>query len=167
MKNNIDQKLTEMGIQLPDAPAPAANYVPVVQVGNLMYISGQIPIDDAGIVKGKLGRNMQTSEGVDAAKLCALALLAQIHKALDGNWWRLKRAVKLTAFVNSTEDFIEQPAVVNGASDFLVELLGEAGEHVRSAVSAPSLPLGAAVEIEGIFEIDTRTMEDITMGMFP
>lgn len=167
LKKTVDQKLAELGIELPDAPAPAANYVPFVQIGNLIYISGQIPIDDAGIVKGKLGRNMETSDGVAAAKLCALALLAQVHKALDGNWWRLKRAVKLTAFVNSTEDFTEQPTVVNGASDLLVELLGEAGEHVRSAVSAPSLPLGAAVEIEGIFEIDTRTMEDITMGMIP
>lgn len=157
MTKTVDKKLAEMGITLPEAPAPAANYVPFVQIGNMIYVSGQIPIDDTGIVKGKLGHNMETAAGVSAAKLCALALLAQVHKALNGDWSRLKRAVKLTAFVNSTEDFTEQPAVVNGASDFLVELLGEAGEHVRSAVSAPSLPLGAAVEIEGMFEIDTRT----------
>lgn len=155
LKKTVDQRLADMGIELPDAPTPAANYVPFVQIDNLLYVSGQIPIGDAGIVIGKLGQSMETSDGVTAAKLCALALLAQAHRALGGNWERLKRVVKLTAFVNSTEDFTEQPAVVNGASDFLVELLGDAGEHVRSAVSAPSLPFGAAVEIEAIFEIET------------
>lgn len=153
MTHDIDAKLEQLGITLPDAPAPAANYVPFVQIDNLIYVSGQIPIDSAGIVTGKLGQDMDTSDGVAAAKLCALALLAQVHKAIGGDWARLKRAVKLTAFVNSTDSFTAQPAVVNGASDFLVEVLGASGEHVRSAVSAPSLPLGAAVEIEAIFEV--------------
>jgi|SRR6056300_537353 enamine deaminase RidA (YjgF/YER057c/UK114 family) len=149
----IEARLAELGISLPDAPAPAANYVPFVVQGNTVYVSGQISNDANGFIKGKLGDDMDTAAGAAAAKSCAISLLAQLKAACGGDIDRLVRVVKLTAFVNSTSDFIEQPQVVNGASDFLVEALGDAGRHARSAVSAPSLPLGVAVEIEGIFEI--------------
>ncbi|AVO38865.1 RidA family protein [Pukyongiella litopenaei] len=150
----IEEKLAELGIILPDAPAPAANYVPYVQSGNLVYVSGQISTDDAGsLITGKLGDGLETSEGAAAAKRCAINLLAQVRAACGGDLNRLERVVKLTGFVNSTADFIEQPQVINGASDFLVEVLGNAGRHARSAVSAAALPLGVAVEIEGIFQI--------------
>lgn len=150
----IEDKLTELGITLPDAPAPAANYVPYVQSGNLVYVSGQISMDDAGkLITGRLGDDMKTDAGAAAAKRCAVNLLAQVRAACAGDLNRLERVVKLTGFVNSTADFTEQPRVINGASDFLVEVLGNAGRHARSAVSAASLPLGVAVEIEGIFQI--------------
>jgi enamine deaminase RidA (YjgF/YER057c/UK114 family) len=149
----IEARLAELGITLPDAPAPAANYVPFVVQGNTVYVSGQISNDANGFIKGKLGDDMDTAAGAAAAKSCAISLLAQLKAACGGDIDRLVRVVKLTAFVNSTSDFTEQPQVVNGASDFLVEALGDAGRHARSAVSAPSLPLGVAVEIEGIFEI--------------
>jgi len=149
----IEARLAELGISLPNAPAPAANYVPFVVQGNTVYVSGQISNDANGFIKGKLGDDMDTAAGAAAAKSCAISLLAQLKAACGGDIDRLVRVVKLTAFVNSTSDFIEQPQVVNGASDFLVEALGDAGRHARSAVSAPSLPLGVAVEIEGIFEI--------------
>lgn len=149
----IEARLAELGISLPNAPAPAANYVPFVVQGNTVYVSGQISNDANSFIKGKLGDDMDTAAGAAAAKSCAISLLAQLKAACGGDIDRLVRVVKLTAFVNSTSDFIEQPQVVNGASDFLVEALGDAGRHARSAVSAPSLPMGVAVEIEGIFEI--------------
>lgn len=149
----IESRLVEMGITLPDAPAPAANYVPFVQVGETLYISGQISNGPDGLIIGKLGDNMATEAGAAAAKTCAINLLAQVKAACGGDIDRLTRVVKLTGFVNSTADFTEQPKVVNGASDFLVEVLGDAGRHSRSAVSAASLPLGVAVEIEGIFQV--------------
>ena len=154
MSNAIETRLAELGVTLPDAAAPAANYVPFVQVGNLLHISGQVSMDASGLVKGKLGENMDVEAGAAAAKLCAIGLLAQVKAACGGDFTKLKRAVKLTGFVNSTLDFGDQPKVVNGASDFLVEVLGDAGRHARSAVSAASLPFGVAVEIEGIFEIE-------------
>lgn len=150
---SIDKRLAEMGITLPDAPAPAANYVPFVQVGDIVYVSGQISMDENGLITGKLGDDMDVDAGAAAAKRCAIGLLAQVRAACGGDLDRLVRVVKLTGFVNSTADFTQQPQVVNGASDFLVEALGEAGRHSRSAVSAASLPLGVAVEIEGIFQI--------------
>lgn len=150
---DIDARLAELGLTLPDAPAPAANYVPFVISGNTVYVSGQISQGPGGLVLGKLGDGMTTEEGAKAAATCALSLLAQVRAACGGDWTRFKRVVKLTAFVNSTPDFTEQPKVVNGASDLLVEVLGDAGKHARSAVSAASLPLGVAVEIEGIFEL--------------
>ena len=148
------KRLEEMGITLPDAPAPAANYVPFVRTGNIVYVSGQISSRPDGLITGKLGDDMQVEDGAAAAKTCALSLLAQVRAACDGDIDRLKRVVKLTGFVNSTGDFKDQPKVINGASDFLVEALGDAGRHARSAVSAASLPLGVAVEIEGIFEVE-------------
>ncbi len=144
--------LEKLGVNLPDAPAPAANYVPFVKMGNIVYVSGQISKDD-DLITGKLGDDMDTESGAAAARVCAINLLAQVKAACDGDIDRLVRVVKLTGFVNSTADFTQQPQVINGASDFLVEALGDAGRHSRSAVSAASLPLGVAVEIEGIFEI--------------
>lgn len=150
---SIAKRLADQGITLPDASAPAANYVPFVQVGNTLYVSGQISRTDDGLILGVLGDNMSVEEGAAAAKTCALQLLAQVQAACGGDIDRLKRVVKLTGFVNSTKDFTDQPKVINGCSDFLVEALGDAGRHARSAVSAGALPLGVAVEIEGIFEI--------------
>ena len=150
---SITDRLSELGVTLPDAPAPAANYVPFVQVGNTLYVSGQISNGPDGLILGKLGVDMDVAAGADAARRCAISLLAQVKAACGGDIERLVRVVKLTGFVNSTPDFTEQPKVINGCSDFLVEVLGDRGRHARSAVSAPSLPLGVAVEIEGIFEI--------------
>ncbi|MGJ8555484.1 MAG: RidA family protein [Sulfitobacter geojensis] len=150
---SITNQLTELGVILPDAPAPAANYVPFVQVGNIVYVSGQISNGPDGLITGKLGADMSVEDGAAAAKTCAISLLAQLKAACGGDIERLVRVVKLTGFVNSTQEFTDQPRVINGCSDFLVEALGDKGRHARSAVSAPSLPLGVAVEIEGIFEI--------------
>jgi len=153
MSNRFETKLKELGITLPDAPAPAANYVPFVQVGDIVYVSGQISADANGFIKGKLGDDMTTEEGAAAARACAINLLAQVKAACGGDLDRLVRVVKLTGFVNSTADYTDQPKVVNGASDLFADALGDAGKHSRSAVSAASLPLGVAVEIEGIFQV--------------
>ena len=150
----IESRLTDLGVTLPDAPAPAANYVPFVQTGTTVYISGQISRDGSGgLILGKLGAGLDIAQGAEAARNCAIALLAQLKTACGGDFSRVVRAVKLVGFVNSTPDFTDQPKVINGASDFLVAVMGEAGRHARSAVSAASLPLGVAVEIEAIFEI--------------
>ena len=154
MTNAIETRLSELDITLPDAPAPAANYVPFVQVGQTLYVSGQISADENGLITGKLGAELDVEAGAAAARRCALSLLAQVKAACGGDLGKLKRVVKLTGFVNSTPDFTDQPKVVNGASDLLAEVCGDAGRHARSAVSAGSLPMGVAVEIEGIFEID-------------
>ena len=150
----VEAKLSKLGLELPDAPAPAANYVPYVISGNTVYISGQISQDSNGLIIGKLGDNLTAEEGARAARNCALSLLAQAKAACGGDLSSISLVLKLTGFVNSTPDFTEQTKVINGASDLLVELLGEAGRHARSAVSAAALPLGVAVEIEGIFQID-------------
>ncbi|MGL6209470.1 MAG: RidA family protein [Paracoccaceae bacterium] len=149
----VESRLTDLGITLPDAPAPAANYVPFVVSGGYAYISGQISQTPQGLTKGRLGEDMAVEQGADAARSCAISILAQLKKAVGGDWSRVVRAVKLTGFVNSTPDFTDQPKVINGASDLLVAVLGDAGRHARSAVSAASLPLGVAVEIEAIFEV--------------
>lgn len=154
MSGTFEQKLAEMGITLPQAPAPAANYVPYVISGNLVYVSGQVASKDGQLMTGKLGDTMSVEEGMEAAKACAIALLAQVKAACGGDLDRLKRVVKLTGFVNSTPDFGDQPKVINGASDLFGAVLGAAGQHARAAVSAASLPFGVAVEIDGIFEID-------------
>ena len=148
-----ESRLAKLGVTLPDAPAPAANYVPWVQAGDMVYISGQISMADGAFITGKLGAELDAEAGAGAARSCAIGLLAQLKAACGGDLERLVRVVKLTGFVNSTADFTDQPKVINGASDFLVEALGEAGRHARSAVSAASLPFGVAVEIEGIFQI--------------
>ncbi|MBO9426286.1 RidA family protein [Labrenzia sp. R4_1] len=153
MTSKTEARLAELGITLPDAAAPAANYVPFVKTGNQLFISGQLPMDSGAIaVTGKLGEGLQVEDGQKAAKLCAINLLAQA-KAATGDLDKVVRLVKIVGFVNSTGDFTDQPKVINGASDFLVEAMGDSGRHARSAVSAASLPFGAAVEIEAIFEI--------------
>lgn len=153
MPHAIDQRLKALGLTLPAAPAPAAAYVPYVLSGGLVYVSGQISQGPNGLIKGKLGEDMSTEQGAEAARACALALLAQLRAACGGDFGRLQRVVKLTGFVNSTPDFTEQPKVINGASELMVEVLGETGWHARSAVGVASLPLGVAVEIEALFEI--------------
>ena len=149
----IEDRLKSLGITLPEASAPAGNYVPYVQVGDLVYISGQISNGPDGLIIGKLGANMDVEAGAAAAKACALHLIAQLKVACDGDLDRVVQVVKLGGFVNSTEDFTDQPKVINGASDFMVEVFGDLGRHARAAVSAASLPLGVAVEIEGTFQI--------------
>ena len=149
----FEAKLAKLGVTLPDAPAPAANYVPFVQVGELVHVSGQISSGPDGMIIGKLGADMSIEDGAAAARFCAISLLAQVKAACGGDLDRLVQVVKLVGFVNSTVDFTDQPKVINGASDFMAEALGPAGHHARSAVSAASLPFGVAVEIEGIFQI--------------
>lgn len=144
---SIESKLAELGINLPDAPAPAANYVPYVISGNLLFVSGQI-----SALKGRLGDDVSVEAGAEAARGCGLSLLAQAKAAL-GSLDRVARVVKLGGFVNSTADFTDQPEVVNGCSNLMVEVFGDKGRHARAAVSAPALPRGVAVEIEAIFEI--------------
>ena len=153
MNTSYEDTLKEMGVALPEAPMPAANYVPYVIVGDLVYVSGQISQNADGLIVGKVGDTLTTEQGAEAAKCCAISLLSQVKAACDGDLDRLVRVVKLTGFVNSTADYTEQPQVINGASNFLGEALGDAGKHARAAVSAPALPLGVAVEIEGIFQI--------------
>jgi enamine deaminase RidA (YjgF/YER057c/UK114 family) len=153
MTGKIDARLTELGLTLPDAPAPAANYVPFVRSGNLVFVSGQISQGPHGLIKGRLGDSMDVQEGAEAARRCGLSLIAQAKAALGGDLDRVVRVVKLSGFVNSTGDFADQPKVINGCSDLMVAVFGDAGRHARAAVSAPALPLGVAVEIEAIFEV--------------
>lgn len=148
----IESTLAEKGITLPEAPAPAANYVPFVRSGNLVFVSGQVSADENGLITGKLGAGFSVEQGAAAARRCGLSLIAQV-KAAIGDLDRVTRVVKLTGFVNSTPDFTDQPKVINGCSDLMVEVFGDAGRHSRAAVSAPSLPFGVAVEIEAVFEV--------------
>jgi enamine deaminase RidA (YjgF/YER057c/UK114 family) len=153
MSRTIEARLSELGVSLPEAAAPAANYVPYVITGNQLFVSGQLPMEAGKIkVSGKLGADLGVDEGKAAARLCAINLLAQA-KAATGDLEKVTRLIKIVGFVNSTGDFADQPQVINGASDFLVEAMGDKGRHARSAVSAASLPFGVAVEIEAIFEI--------------
>lgn len=149
---SIELTLAEKGITLPEAPAPAANYVPFVRSGNLVFVSGQVSADENGLITGKLGAGFSVEQGAAAARRCGLSLIAQV-KAAIGDLDRVTRVVKLTGFVNSTPDFTDQPKVINGCSDLMVEVFGDAGRHSRAAVSAPSLPFGVAVEIEAVFEV--------------
>ena len=151
--SQIEERLSALGLALPDAPAPAANYVPAVRTGDMLWISGQIAAGPDGPTRGRLGEDMDVEAGAAAARSCALALLAQVKAACDGDLSRLARVVKLVGFVNSTADFTDQPKVVNGASDLLAEVLGDDGRHARSAVGVAALPLGVAVEIEGVFQV--------------
>lgn len=154
MSETAQDRLDKLGIVLPDAPTPAANYVPFVESGNLLFISGQVPIGpDGPQFIGTLGKNISIEEGQEAARLCVLNLLAQAKAAL-GNLDRIKRCVKLSGFVASTPDFTEQHLVINGASNIMVDILGDNGRHARFAVGAPALPLGVSVEVDAVFEID-------------
>lgn len=154
MASNIDARLAELGITLPVPAVAVANYVPFVITGNLVFVSGQLPMEGGKpVVFGHLGAEVSVEDGVHAARLCGLNLLAQAKAACGGDLDRIRRVVRLTAFVASTPDFTDQPKVVNGASDLMVEVLGDAGRHARVAVGAPSLPLNVAVEIEAVFEI--------------
>ena len=151
---SADKRLKENNIVLPEAPAPVGSYVASKIVGKLLYISGQISMNSKGeLIKGKLGKDLNTQDGYKASERCALSILAQAKKILSGDLDKIKSCIKIVGFVNSTDDFIEQPKVINGASDMLVKILEDKGMHTRAAVSVNSLPLGVAVEIDAIFEI--------------
>ena len=151
---STDKRLKEINIVLPEAPAPVGSYLASKIVGKLLYISGQISMNSKGeLIKGKLGKDLNTEDGYKAAERCALSILAQTKKILSGNLDEIKSCIKIVGFVNSTDDFIEQPKVINGASDMLVKILEDKGMHTRAAVSVNNLPLGVAVEIDAIFEI--------------
>jgi len=152
MTDRIDRKLEELGLTLPQAAAPVASYVPTVLANGMLHISGQLPFKDGALVTGRVGDGVSLEDAQDAAKLCALMLVAQMKAAL-GTLGRVERIVKLGVFVNSTGDFTDQPKVANGASDLMVALFGDAGKHARSAVGVPVLPLGAAVEIDAIVQV--------------
>ncbi|MDB9739631.1 RidA family protein [Candidatus Pelagibacter sp.] len=152
---DFDKKIVELKIKLPEAKAPAGNYVATKITGKLLYISGQISIDERGeLIKGKIGKDLKTEDGYEAAKRCGLSIISQVKKACDNDLSKVKSCVKLTGFVNSTEDFIEQPKVINGASDLIASVFGDAGMHTRAAVSTNSLPLGVSVEVDAIFELN-------------
>ncbi|HRX40187.1 MAG: RidA family protein [Parvularculaceae bacterium] len=151
--SRIEETLAKLGITLPTPANPVANYVPYVITGNLVFISGQISVAPGGPIKGRLGEDMSLEDGVAAARVCGLNLIAQLKAACGGDLSRVKRVVKLGGFVNSAPTFFDQPKVINGASDLMVEVFGEAGKHSRAAVGSPSLPLGVAVEVDGVFEI--------------
>ncbi|SKB66034.1 RidA family protein [Sphingopyxis flava] len=150
---DISAKLADLGLELPKPAAPVAAYVPAVEHGGLLYISGQLPFRDGQVVMGRLGADMDEASGYDAARRCALMLVAQIGQAVGGDWSRVEKIVKLSAFVNSDPGFTAQPKVANGASELMEQLFGEAGRHVRSAVGVSVLPLGAAVEVDAIVAV--------------
>jgi len=152
---NFEDKIKELQIELPEAKAPVGSYVATKMVGKLLYISGQISMNSKGeLIKGKVGKDLTTDDAYKAAKRCGLSIVAQVKKACDGDLSKVKSCIKLTGFVNSTEDYIEQPKVINGASDLIASIFGEAGMHTRAAVSANSLPLGVSVEVDAIFELN-------------
>jgi len=151
---DIEKKLKELNIELPNAPDPVGAYVAFKKVNNLLFISGQLPISNDGkMIKGQIGKDLTLEDGLQASKLCVINILAQAKKALNGDLNNIKNCVKITGFVNSTDDFKDQPKVINPASETLSAVFGDKGKHARVAISANSLPLGAAVEIDAIFEI--------------
>ena len=151
---DIEKKLKELSFELPNAPAPVGAYVAFKKVNNLLFISGQLPISNDGkMIKGQIGKDLTLEDGQKASKLCVINILAQVKKALNGDLNNIKNCVKITGFVNSTDDFKNQPKVINPASETLSAVFGDKGKHARVAISANSLPLGAAVEIDAIFEI--------------
>lgn len=154
---SLAEKLQKLGYELPQAAAAAANYVPyVIADDDFLFIAGQIPfLNGQKMHIGRLGENLDVEQGAAAARACALNILAQAHAAVGGDWGRIKRCVKLGGFVNATADFTDHPKVINGASDLIVAVMGEAGKHARFAVGAPSLPFGVAVEIDAVFEIES------------
>ena len=152
---NYDEKIKELKIKLPEAKPPVGNYVATKISGKMLFVSGQISIDENGqLIKGKVGKDLDTDSGYNAAKRCALSIIAQVKKACDNDLSKVKSCIKLTGFVNSTDDFIDQPKVINGASDVIAAVFGDAGMHTRAAVSTNSLPLGVSVEIDAIFELN-------------
>jgi len=152
---NFDDKIKELKIELPEAKAPVGSYVATKISGKLLYVSGQISINSNGeLIKGKVGKDLNTEEAYKAAERCGLSIVAQVKKACEGDLSKIKACIKLTGFVNSTEDFTEQPKVINGASDLIASIFSEAGMHTRAAVSANSLPLGVSVEVDAIFELN-------------
>ena len=152
---SYDDKIKELKINLPEAKAPVGNYVAIKVSGKMLFISGQISIDETGqLIKGKVGKDLDTDAGYNAAKRCALSIIAQVKKACNNDLSKVKSCVKLTGFVNSTDEFIDQPKVLNGASDLIASVFGDAGMHTRAAVSTNSLPLGVSVEVDAIFELN-------------
>ena len=152
---DIDLKIKELKINLPDAKNPVVSYLATKIVGKMLFVSGQISISENGeLIKGKIGRELKTEDGYEAAKRCGLSIISQVKKACNGDLSKIKSCIKLTGFVNSTEDFIEQPKVINGASDLIVSVFGDIGMHTRAAVSTNSLPLGVSVEVDAIFELN-------------
>ena len=151
---SYEEKIKELKINLPEAKAPVGNYVATKVSGKMLFVSGQISIDETGqLIKGKVGKDLDTDAGYNAAKRCALSIIAQVKKACGDDLSKIKSCIKLTGFVNSTEDFIDQPKVINGASDLIASIFGDEGMHARAAVSTNSLPLGVSVEIDAIFEL--------------
>ena len=151
---SYENKIKELKINLPEAKAPVGNYVATKISGKMLFISGQISIDENGqLIKGKVGKDLDTESGYNAAKRCALSIISQVKKACDNDLSKIKSCIKLTGFVNSTDDFTEQPKVINGASDLIASVFGDAGMHTRAAVSTNSLPLGVSVEVDAIFEL--------------
>ena len=151
---NFDQKLNELNLSLPDAKSPVGNYLATKVTGKLLFVSGQISINEKGeLIKGKLGKDLDTEAGYNAAKRCALSIISQVKKACNDDLSKVKSCIKLTGFVNSTDDYNEQPKVINGASDLIASVFGDSGTHTRAAVSTNSLPLGVAVEVDAIFEL--------------
>ena len=151
----FEENIKKLKIDLPDAKAPVGSYVATKIVGKLLYISGQISINENGeLIKGKIGQELTTEEGYNAAKRCGLSIISQVKKACDNDLSKIKSCIKLTGFVNSTDKFIEQPKVINGASDIIASIFSDAGMHTRAAVSANSLPLGVSVEVDAIFELN-------------
>ena len=152
---SFESKIKELNIKLPNAADPVGSYVAAKIIGNLLYISGQISIDENGdLIKGKLGKELKTEDGYEAAKRCALNIISQAKKACGEDLSKIKSCVKLTGFVNSTDEYIEQPKVINGASDLIVSVFGDHGMHTRAAASTNSLPLGVSVEVDAIFELN-------------
>ena len=152
---SFEEKIKELKIELPEAKAPVGSYVATKVSGKLLYVSGQISMSSNGeLIKGKVGKDLTTDEAYKAAERCGLSIVAQVKKACEGDLSKVKSCIKLTGFVNSTDDFIEQPKVINGASDLMVDIFGDVGMHTRAAVSTNSLPLGVAVEIDAIFELN-------------
>ena len=152
---SFKEKIKELKIVLPEAKAPVGSYIATKKVGNLLFISGQISIDSSGeLIKGKIGKDLSLEDGYNAAKNCGLSIISQVKKACDDDLSKVKSCIKLTGFVNSTDDFIDQPKIINGASDLISSVFGEAGMHTRAAVSTNSLPLGVAVEVDAIFELN-------------
>ena len=151
---SYEEKIKELKINLPEAKAPVGNYVATKVSGKMLFVSGQISIDETGqLIKGKVGKDLDTEAGYNAAKRCALSIIAQVKKACSNDLSKVKSCVKLTGFVNSTDEFIDQPKVLNGASDLIASVFGDAGMHTRAAVSTNSLPLGVSVEVDAIFEL--------------